>query len=116
MGVAAADAEDLAQEVFLVMWRRRADWDAGRPLRPWLFGVALRIAHEHRHRRGREAPVGLVDQADERPRGEEQVAAATGMADYDDAHVLLKEELMPDGKTKLILREKASGKIVERVQ
>src|SRR4051794_28126326 len=64
MGVAAADAEDLAQEVFLVMWRRRADWDAGRPLRPWLFGVAMRIAHEYRHRRGREAPSGLLDQPD----------------------------------------------------
>jgi hypothetical protein len=49
-------------------------------------------------------------------RGEEQVAAATGLADYDDAHVLLKEELMPDGKTKLILKDKASGTIVERVQ
>jgi predicted dehydrogenase len=49
-------------------------------------------------------------------RGEEQVAAATGLADYDDAHVLLKEELMPDGTIKRILKEKASGKIVERVQ
>ena len=49
-------------------------------------------------------------------RGAEQVAARTGMADYDDAHVLVKEERMPDGKTKLILKEKASGTIVERVQ
>jgi len=30
MGISAADAEDLAQEVFLVMWRRRADWDSER--------------------------------------------------------------------------------------
>jgi RNA polymerase sigma-70 factor (ECF subfamily) len=80
MGVSASDAEDLAQEVFLVMWRRRADWDAGRPLRPWLFGVALRIAHEHRSRRGRESPVGFVDQTDERPRGEEHLAAARARA------------------------------------
>jgi RNA polymerase sigma-70 factor (ECF subfamily) len=80
MGVARADAEDLAQEVFLVMWRRRADWDAGRPLRPWLFGVALRIAHDYRHRRGREAPMGTIDQTDDRPRGEEQVAAARAQA------------------------------------
>src|SRR5690242_276025 len=80
MGVSSADAEDLAQEVFLVMWRRRADWDAERPLRPWLFGVALRVAHEHRHRRRREAPVGIADQTDERPQAEDQLAATRAQA------------------------------------
>jgi len=48
--------------------------------------------------------------------GEEQVDAGTGLAGYDDAHILVKEELMPDGTTKLILKEKASGKIVEKVR
>ena len=80
MGAGPADAEDLAQEVFLVMWRRRADWDAGRPLRPWLFGVAMRVAHEHRQRRRREAPVGVVDQTDERPYAEDQLAASRARA------------------------------------
>ncbi len=49
-------------------------------------------------------------------RGEEQAAGGTRMADYDDAHVLVKEELMPDGTTKLILREKASGRVVEKAR
>ena len=80
MGVTPADAEDLAQEVFLVMWRRRADWDAGRPLRPWLFGVALRVAQEYRHRRGREAPVGIADRTDERPHAEEHLASTRAQA------------------------------------
>jgi RNA polymerase sigma-70 factor (ECF subfamily) len=80
MGVPPADAEDLAQEVFLVMWRRRADWDAERPLRPWLFGVALRVAHEYRHRRKREAPVGIADQTDERPPADDQIAAVRARA------------------------------------
>jgi RNA polymerase sigma-70 factor (ECF subfamily) len=80
MGVSAADAEDLAQEVFLVMWRRREDWDAERPLRPWLFGVALRVAHEHRHRMRREAPAGIVDQTDDRPYAEDQLASARARA------------------------------------
>jgi predicted dehydrogenase len=48
-------------------------------------------------------------------RGERQVAAQRRVAEYDEAHLLLKEEVMPDGKTKLILKEKASGKIVEKV-
>jgi predicted dehydrogenase len=49
-------------------------------------------------------------------RGAEQENTATSMAAYDDAHLLVKEELMPDGRTKLILKEKTTGKIVERVE
>jgi RNA polymerase sigma-70 factor, ECF subfamily len=50
-GIAAADAEDLAQEVFLVMWRRWSSYDRERPLRPWLAGIAFRLAYHHRERR-----------------------------------------------------------------
>jgi hypothetical protein len=38
-----------------------------------------------------------------------------GLTDYDNRHYLIKEETMPDGKTKLILNEKESGRIVERL-
>jgi predicted dehydrogenase len=48
-------------------------------------------------------------------RGEGPVAAQRRMVEYDAAHLLIKEEVMPDGKTKLILKEKASGKIIEKV-
>ncbi len=33
--------------------------------------------------------------------------------EYDDAHWLLKEEVMPDGTRKLLLKEKATGKLVQ---
>ena len=74
LGVAEADAEDLAQEVFLVMWRRRGDWDADRPLRPWLVGVAMRLANHHRRRRAREVPGGWIDAPDEAPAADQHVA------------------------------------------
>jgi predicted dehydrogenase len=48
-------------------------------------------------------------------RGAEQVDESTMLADYDDDHFLIKEEIMPDGKTKLILREKSSGEIIQKV-
>ncbi len=35
------DAEDVAQEVFLRVFRSLHRWDAGRPLRPWVMGIAV---------------------------------------------------------------------------
>jgi predicted dehydrogenase len=56
------------------------------------------------------APVELADW-----RGSDEAGGEVQLTDYDDAHYLVKEEKMPDGKTKLILKEKASGKIIQRV-
>ncbi len=47
MGVASANIDDLAQDVFLVLHRRRGDFDATRDLRSWLFGIARRVAQTH---------------------------------------------------------------------
>jgi RNA polymerase sigma factor (sigma-70 family) len=38
-------AEELAQEVFLVAWRRR--WDVPERTLPWLYGVARRLLANH---------------------------------------------------------------------
>ena len=48
-------------------------------------------------------------------RGSDEVTGSGGFKSYDDAHWLIKEEKMPDGKTKVILKEKESGKVVQRV-
>ena len=49
-------------------------------------------------------------------RGADDADAGVQMSDYDDDHFLIKEEKMPDGSTKLILKEKAGGKIVQKIQ
>jgi RNA polymerase sigma factor (sigma-70 family) len=75
LGVRKTDAEDLAQEVFLVMWRRWADYDRKRPLRPWLAGIALRIAYDHQRKRSTsETPHARLDLPDVAPRPDEQLA------------------------------------------
>lgn len=55
LGVNPSDLEDLSHDVFLAAYRRIQDFDASRPIRPWLFGFAYRIASDHRrlsrHRR-----------------------------------------------------------------
>jgi RNA polymerase sigma-70 factor (ECF subfamily) len=35
------DAEDVVQEVFLRVFRSLKGWDAGRPLQPWVMGIAI---------------------------------------------------------------------------
>ncbi len=49
-------------------------------------------------------------------RGREQVEDLSVVVDYDERHTLIKEEKMPDGKTKLILKDKQTGQIVQRIK
>ncbi len=35
------DAEDVTQEVFIRVFRSLRRWDKGRPLRPWIMGIAV---------------------------------------------------------------------------
>lgn len=48
-------------------------------------------------------------------RGLEDIDNEAALKDYDDQHYLIKEEIMPDGQTKLILKEKESGRITQRI-
>ncbi|HVY45417.1 MAG TPA: sigma-70 family RNA polymerase sigma factor [Minicystis sp.] len=50
LGVRGADVQDLAHEVFVILYRHLHDatFDATRPLRPWLAATAFRVASVHR--------------------------------------------------------------------
>lgn len=50
LGAPVADAEDLAQDVFLVVRRRLSDFD-GRNVAGWLYRIACRQVWQHRRRR-----------------------------------------------------------------
>lgn len=50
MGVAEADAEDVCQEVFLVVHRRVHEFEGRSSLRSWIYGICLRCAAAHRNR------------------------------------------------------------------
>jgi RNA polymerase sigma-70 factor (ECF subfamily) len=49
LGAPPSDVEDIAQEVFLVVQRRLADFD-GRNLAGWLYKIAVRQVRQHRRR------------------------------------------------------------------
>ncbi len=59
LGIRQADVEDLVHEVFIVVHRRLGDYDPGRPIRPWLFGIAYRVASDHRRRAHVQREVGV---------------------------------------------------------
>lgn len=60
MGVHEADAEDVCQEVFVVVHRRLGDFDGACAVRTWLYGICVRTASDYRKRphRRRERPAG----------------------------------------------------------
>ena len=73
LGAPVSDVEDIAQEVFLVVQRRLADFD-GRNLAGWLYKIALRQVRQHRRRfwyrlfAGREtSPVEYIVDTRSRP-------------------------------------------------
>lgn len=75
LGVPQRDIEDVVHEVFLVMYRRWDDYDRMRPLRPWLFGIAFRVASSHRRKGAREVLGDRVDVEDSAARPDEAMAA-----------------------------------------
>jgi RNA polymerase sigma-70 factor, ECF subfamily len=104
LGVRESDLEDLSHEVFLKVHGRLDHYDATRPIRPWLFGFAYRVASDHRRlaRHRLEvlgAPVEAVDPVrppDERIEADEERAlvdtALAGM-DFDRRAVLVLHDV-----------------------
>ncbi|MBK7861420.1 MAG: sigma-70 family RNA polymerase sigma factor [Archangiaceae bacterium] len=50
LGVPANALPDACHDVFVVAWERRATFRPDHPLRPWLFGIACRLAANRRVR------------------------------------------------------------------
>jgi predicted dehydrogenase len=48
-------------------------------------------------------------------RGKEGVTANADLIEFDESHFLIKKEKMPDGNTKLMLKEKTTGKIIQKI-
>ena len=101
LGVPEADLEDAAHDAFVVVHRRLDDFDPGRPLKPWLAGIAVRVAADHRRRAHRrpERPDADLDPVDPR---------TAGAADRREARALLGralEALGADRRTVLVLHD-----------
>lgn len=64
LGVPEKDATDAAQEVFLIAYRRLAEFEGRSSMKTWLFGIAFRVASNRRNRGSQRREVmddGLVE-------------------------------------------------------
>lgn len=51
LGVPPSDADDCTQEVFLVVHKRLASFEARASIRSWVYGICLRVASNYRRNR-----------------------------------------------------------------
>lgn len=57
LGVPEGSAEDVVQDVFLVLHRRAEDYDRLTPVKRWLLGIVVRVVSDHRRRyKRKDAP------------------------------------------------------------
>lgn len=63
-GVSPNDVEDLAHEVFLVLYQSWDKYDSSRSFRAYVFGVAFRVASNYLRKRKREVLFAVTDAAD----------------------------------------------------
>jgi RNA polymerase sigma-70 factor, ECF subfamily len=104
LGVPPRDLEDVTHEVFLRVHQRWNEYDPSRPLRPWLFAFAFRLASDYRRlaRHRRELftqpgePESAAPAADELLAGRDRralVADALEEVEFDRRAVLLLHDL-----------------------
>jgi RNA polymerase sigma-70 factor (ECF subfamily) len=78
LGVAESDVEDLVHDTFVRIAAHLHEYDPSRPLRPWLFVFAVRMARDHRRlARHRHEVVGVLEEGlvDAGVRPDEAIAA-----------------------------------------
>ena len=80
LGARPQEIEDLAQEVFIALRRSWPHYDASRPLRPYLFGVAFRVVSMQRRKRKREVAFANLEIREGGPDPDEALQAKQARA------------------------------------
>lgn len=102
LGAPAAQLEDLTHDVFLAAFRKREDFDASRPLKPWLFGLAFRHMLNVRRKgsvTGDDGPLATLE--DSRATPEQTVAEAQARTALN--HAIAKLE--PDRRAVFLMHD-----------
>lgn len=97
LGVDPSAVEDAAQDVFVVAHRRLAAFEGRSSVKTWLFGIAIRVARDHRRAARRTRSHGIV------PEGEADTAAVADTAAPSPLEVATRAEAV--ARLEAILRE-----------
>ena len=94
LGVPASSLDDAVQDVFVVVHRRGREFEGRSSVKTWLYGIALRVAHDHRRRQVRVAAQERLAEAmeDNRPSPQDAAATAEGMRLLEEILAGLDEE------------------------
>lgn len=96
-GLGHAGCEDVLQEVLLAIHLKRHTWDAGAPVRPWLYAITRYKVVDAFRARGRKIDLPIEDFA--------EVLAADAGADPTEASDMAKMIGMLDGRSAEIVRK-----------
>lgn len=113
LGVPRNDVEDVVQEVFLVLHRRRHDFRNESSVKTWLHGITLRVARRYRGRLQRGEMDPLPPEARSKsPSLESQVAGRAQLARLD----ALLSQLPDEQREVFVLAEVAQLRAPEIAQ
>lgn len=107
LGVPASSAEDVVQEVFVVVHRRRDDFRGG-ALRPWIFGILCRVVRDHRRTHRRKVSRWIPLTQDNEFTSDWQQQSPSVLAEQAERARLLESllmELREDQRTLIVLSE-----------
>lgn len=80
LGLSDSQAQDAAQDVFLVVYRRLPEFDGRAAVRTWLFQIAVRVASDHRRSAQRKGTEPLEEaMADTTPGPEDRTEQAQAL-------------------------------------
>lgn len=82
-GLAPEDADDVAQEVFVIVARRLSSFRVGAPIRAWLFGITRNVVMHVQRKQGRRmralSIVARTEPAEETPEHSARVRQAAAL-------------------------------------
>jgi RNA polymerase sigma-70 factor (ECF subfamily) len=85
LGVPPAGVDDAVQDVFVIVHRRLPEFEGRSSLKTWVFGIALRVARDHKRRDRRKGGHEPLDAAmpDHAPGPAEAAARAEAVRELD---------------------------------
>jgi RNA polymerase sigma-70 factor (ECF subfamily) len=110
LGVPEASADDVTQDVFLVVQRRIADFDGRATMRAWIFGILMRVVRDHRRsfRRKGAHNVSIEHASDDELDAVARESSPTARVEHAERVRLFEKllaELDEDKRTLLVLSE-----------